>query len=278
MSNQGLRLAFYGKGGIGKSTVAANVSAWFAKMGKSVLHIGCDPKSDSTRTLMGRRIPTVLETLREKTAVTKEDILFSGYGGVCCVEAGGPNAGVGCAGKAISLMAEQLQELGVFQMNWDLIVYDVLGDVVCGGFAIPMRERFVDRVYVVTSEEFMSLYAANNLIRSISLIQQQSEVLFGGFIHNCRVALMPGNRLEIFAGRTQAGIAAKLSYSEELAEAEFQGKTVVECCPKSRIAEEIRILAEQIWNGDGFADVRPLSEEEFEGLCKGTEENLEGRI
>ena len=161
-----LRIAFYGKGGIGKSTVAAHLSAAFARTGKRVLHIGCDPKADSTRCLTSGRIPTVLETLgRSEELLAREQLVFPGAFGVSCVEAGGPQAGAGCAGLGITAMADELNRLGILEEPWDVVVYDVLGDVVCGGFAVPMRKHFVDRVYLITSADFMALYAANNIMQ-----------------------------------------------------------------------------------------------------------------
>ena len=164
-----LRIAFYGKGGIGKSTVAAHLSAAFARTGKRVLHIGCDPKADSTRCLTSGRIPTVLETLgRSEELLAREQLVFPGAFGVSCVEAGGPQAGAGCAGLGITAMADELNRLGILEEPWDVVVYDVLGDVVCGGFAVPMRKHFVDRVYLITSADFMALYAANNIMRGVA--------------------------------------------------------------------------------------------------------------
>ena len=152
------RVAFYGKGGIGKSTIASNVSALLAMQGKKVLHIGCDPKADSTRLLCKERIKTVLEVLEENDCPKREDLVHRSESGVWCVESGGPEAGNGCAGMGIITAMKELERLGVFEEDWDVVIYDVLGDVVCGGFSVPMRQRYVDRVYIVSSADFMSLY------------------------------------------------------------------------------------------------------------------------
>ena len=192
-----LRLAVYGKGGIGKSTIAANLSAAFAAMGKSVLQIGCDPKHDSTRLLLGgRRVETVLEHLdspanqadlmrfRRKAlspdhttaevvaagkgipeGLEKQNILHEGYGGALCIEAGGPRPGVGCAGRGIITTFELLQKLKVDPAEFDVVLFDVLGDVVCGGFGVPMRREHANAILLVTSEEYMPIYAANNILR-----------------------------------------------------------------------------------------------------------------
>lgn len=263
-----IRIAFYGKGGIGKSTVAANVSASLANMGKKVLHIGCDPKSDSTRTLMGRRIPTVLDMLCEKGQICAEDILFRGYAGVTCGETGGPRAGKGCAGRAITVMAEQLESLQVFEENWDVIVYDVLGDVVCGGFAVPMRERLADLVYIITSAEFMSLYAANNIIRSIAEIQQESDIRFGGIIYNQRNAGTGKERVEELAAVTNSILTSSVSYSKEIEIAEYQGKTVVEYAPDSLAAGQFAHLAEKILRKETAGIPRAMSDSQMDQFCK----------
>ena len=165
-----IKIAVYGKGGIGKSTISANVSAAFAKNGHSVLQIGCDPKHDSTRLLLGGKIPvTALDYIRDILPADRnpEDIIYKGYGNVACVEAGGPKPGVGCAGRGIISTFELLEELGIKSSLFDITLYDVLGDVVCGGFSVPIRREYADAIYIVTSGEFMAIYAANNILRGI---------------------------------------------------------------------------------------------------------------
>lgn len=267
MEQNGIRIAFYGKGGIGKSTIAANVSAALAKAGKKVLHIGCDPKSDSTRTLMGRRIPTVLDILRTKEEILAEDLLFHGFCGVSCVESGGPMAGRGCAGKAIALMAQQLSETGIYQKDWDVIIYDVLGDVVCGGFSIPMREHFVDSVYIVTSSEFMSLYAANNILRTIVTLNHDSDIQFGGLIYNQRGSNEINDRVEQFVKKTCSRLVAEVPYSQIIGIAETKGKTVIEHFPKDKTALEFTRLAERVTHRQASETPHVLSDMELEKLC-----------
>ena len=163
------KIAIYGKGGIGKSTTTSNLSAALAEKGYRVMQVGCDPKADSTKGLMGgRRIPTVLEQLRLKgDELRLEDIVFEGYGGVLCVESGGPTPGVGCAGRGIISAFEKLAELRAFEVyRPDVVIYDVLGDVVCGGFAMPIREGYAREVFIVSSGEMMALYAANNMAQA----------------------------------------------------------------------------------------------------------------
>ena len=176
------QIALYGKGGIGKSTTSANLSAALSESGLDILQIGCDPKRDSTRMLMqGRFIPTVMDHVRTKgdADVRLEDIMFTGYRGVRCVEAGGPEPGVGCAGRGIIATFQILERLGA--LKGDIIVYDVLGDVVCGGFAMPMREGYAQEVYLVTSGELMSLYAANNICKAIQRLSLRAK-------NRCRLA------------------------------------------------------------------------------------------
>src|SRR5664280_1424635 len=167
------KIAIYGKGGIGKSTIVSNIAAAHSE-DKNVLVIGCDPKADTTRTLVGERIPTILDILKIKKDASTEDILFAGYGDVRCAESGGPEPGVGCAGRGVIVAMNLLERLGVFSEDLDLIIYDVLGDVVCGGFAVPLCENFADEVYIVTSGEYMALYAANNICKGCLLYTSPS--------------------------------------------------------------------------------------------------------
>ena len=163
------QIAIYGKGGIGKSTTTSNISAALSRQGYKVMQFGCDPKADSTNTLRGGTyIPTVLDTMREKTQVKPEDVIFKGFNGIYCVEAGGPAPGVGCAGRGIITAVQLLKQLKVYEeLDLDVIIYDVLGDVVCGGFAVPIREGIAEHVFTVSSADFMAIYAANNLFKGI---------------------------------------------------------------------------------------------------------------
>ena len=176
------QIALYGKGRIGKSTTSSNLSAALSERGLDILQIGCDPKRDSTRMLMqGRFIPTVMDLVRERgdAAITLADVEFKGYNGVRCVEAGGPEPGVGCAGRGIIATFQILEKFGA--LTGDVVVYDVLGDVVCGGFAMPMREGYAQEIYLVTSGELMSLYAANNICKAIKRLASRAKC-------NCRLA------------------------------------------------------------------------------------------
>lgn len=221
-----LRIAFYGKGGIGKSTVAAHLSAAFARTGKRVLHIGCDPKADSTRCLTSGRIPTVLETLgRSEELLAREQLVFPGAFGVSCVEAGGPQAGAGCAGLGITAMADELNRLGILEEPWDVVVYDVLGDVVCGGFAVPMRKHFVDRVYLITSADFMALYAANNIMRGVARYSGAAPLL-GGLIQNRSHGAGEDALVRSFAEQSGTRVVGILPEDRQLRRADYLHTTV----------------------------------------------------
>jgi nitrogenase iron protein len=253
------KIAIYGKGGIGKSTIVSNIAAAHSE-DKNVLVIGCDPKADTTRTLVGKRIPTILDILKDKKNASTEDILFKGYGDVGCVESGGPEPGVGCAGRGVIVAMNLLERLGIFSQDIDLIVYDVLGDVVCGGFAVPLRENFADEVYIVTSGEYMALYAANNICKGIKKLKGS----FGGIICNCRGI---DNELEIvqeFADRVNSRIIGVIPRSEIVQKSEIDAKTVLEKFPDSEQAELYRKLAEAIFQNKEFVIPEPFEIDEFD--------------
>ena len=183
------KLAIYGKGGIGKSTTTSNLSAALSMLGLKVMQIGCDPKADSTKNLMGGNfIPTVLEVMNKKgDNITLEDIVFEGFNGVLCVEAGGPTPGVGCAGRGIIAAFEKLAELNAFEVYQpDIVIYDVLGDVVCGGFSMPIRNGYADEVYIVTSGEMMSMYAASNISTAVNQFKNRGYASLKGLILNAK--------------------------------------------------------------------------------------------
>lgn len=215
------RVAFYGKGGIGKSTIASNVSALLAMQGKKVLHIGCDPKADSTRLLCKERIKTVLEVLEEKDYPEREDLVYRSESGVWCVESGGPEAGNGCAGMGIITAMKELERIGVLEEDWDVIIYDVLGDVVCGGFSVPMRQGYVDKVYIVSSADFMSLYAANNILKGVVNYSDERNLL-GGLVFNHIREQEEECIAEEFTNRVKGRMAAIIRESKELKLADFR--------------------------------------------------------
>lgn len=266
-----MKLAFYGKGGIGKSTIAANVSAAYAMSGKRVLHIGCDPKADSTRSLMQKRIPTVLEKIEEKgSRLQRNDIVYEGKHGVCCVEAGGPQAGVGCAGLGISAAMKELERLEILAENWDLILYDVLGDVVCGGFSVPMRQHYVDQVMIVTSADYMSLYAANNILKGALHYSSKESCLVSGIILNHVRSEQECQIGRLFAEQTGTKLLAVLKESKEMRIADYQGAMLGELFPKSENMEQIRRILSSIEKNSTEsiqkACKKSLSQEEMDTL------------
>ncbi len=257
------KIAIYGKGGIGKSTIVSNIAAAHSK-DKNVLVIGCDPKADTTRTLVGERIPTILDIIKNKKDATTEDILFQGYGDVKCAESGGPEPGVGCAGRGVIVAMNLLERLNVFSEDLDLIIYDVLGDVVCGGFAVPLRENFADEVYIVTSGEYMALYAANNICKGIKKLKGS----LGGIICNCRGI---ENELEIvqeFAETVKSRIIGVMPRNEIVQKSEIDAKTVLEKFPDSQQAELYRKLANAIYENKEFVIPEPMEINEFDQLFK----------
>nr|UIB38828.1 protochlorophyllide reductase iron protein subunit [Trentepohlia sp. YN1242] len=180
-----MKLSVYGKGGVGKSTIATHISVALAKRGKKVLQIGCDPKHDSTFTLTGFLIPTIIDTLKEKDYhyedVWPEDVIYQGYGGVDCVEAGGPPAGAGCGGYVVGETVKLLKELDAFDA-YDVILFDVLGDVVCGGFAAPLN--YSDYCIIITDNGFDALFAANRIVASVKEKSRSHPLRLAGLIGN----------------------------------------------------------------------------------------------
>jgi nitrogenase iron protein len=269
LNNKVLKIALYGKGGIGKSTIATNLSAAFSKIGLKVLHIGCDPKGDSTRNLVGYKIPTVMEVIQNKgTGIEEKDILYYGFNDIACIEAGGPKAGMGCAGMGITTMTEELQTLGVFNKAWDIVIYDVLGDVVCGGFAVPMREKYVDKVYIVSSSEFMSIYAANNILKSVSRFSDKEKNIFGGLIHNQRTENSKDEIIKSFAKNTNINVLKDIPFTNEIVISELMGKTVIEALPDSNLCEIFISLARIIKNSNDAKVPSPLEDFELEVFRK----------
>ena len=242
------QIAIYGKGGIGKSTTTSNISAALSRQGYKVMQFGCDPKADSTNTLRdGTYIPTVLDTLREKGKVRPEDVIFQGFNGVYCVEAGGPAPGVGCAGRGIITAVQLLKELKTFdELDIDVVIYDVLGDVVCGGFAVPIREGIAEHVFTVSSADFMAIYAANNLFKGIKKYSNSGGALLGGLIANSINAPYAKEIVDDFVARTQTRVVEYVPRSITVTQSELQGKTSVEAFPDSEQAKIYGSLATKI--------------------------------
>jgi nitrogenase iron protein NifH len=242
------QIAIYGKGGIGKSTTTSNLSAALSELGLRVMQFGCDPKSDSTNTLRGGTfIPTVLDTLREKSAVKAAEVIYRGYNGIYCVEAGGPQPGVGCAGRGIITAVELFKQQRVFEdLDLDVVIYDVLGDVVCGGFAVPIREGIAEHVFTVSSADFMSVYASNNLFKGIAKYSASGGALLGGVIANSMGAPFSREIIDDFTARTGTSVVEYIPRSITVTQSELQGKTTVEAAPASSQAGVYRALAQKI--------------------------------
>lgn len=260
MSKKIKQIAIYGKGGIGKSTTTSNISAALSKQGYKVMQFGCDPKADSTNTLRdGSYIPTVLDTLREKNKVKPEDVIFKGFNGVYCVEAGGPAPGVGCAGRGIITAVQLLKQLNVYEeLDLDVIIYDVLGDVVCGGFAIPIREGIAEHVFTVSSADFMAVYAANNLFKGIKKYSNSGGALLGGLIANSINAPYAKEIVDDFVDRTKTRVVEYIPRSVTVTQAELQGKTTIEVSPKSEQAKIYGRLAKKVIETDHSQVPSPL--------------------
>lgn len=243
-----IKIAIYGKGGIGKSTTASNLSAALSQLGYRVMQIGCDPKADSTVTLHDGALQTVLELVRtQKDNFQLEDMVSVGFGGVICVEAGGPTPGLGCAGRGIIAALEKLREKGAYERYQpDIVIYDVLGDVVCGGFSMPMRSGYADRVFVVTSGENMAIHAAANIAAAVNNFKDRGYAQLGGIILNRRNVRDEVAKVEELAQDVESRVIGSLSRSDTVQAAEDLGKTVIEAFPDSEMAREYRALAQTI--------------------------------
>jgi nitrogenase iron protein NifH len=261
------KIAFYGKGGIGKSTTAANVSAALVENNYQVCQIGCDPKNDSTRLLLGRVCSqTVLDMVKKYgDEVKTEQIVHTGFGGVHCVEAGGPEPGVGCAGRGIIVALEKLKALQALPED-AIILYDVLGDVVCGGFAVPIREGYATDIYIVSSGELMSLYAANNIAKGVARYAARGPVRLGGIIGNSRGIANEQALLQEFAGRLNTKLVAYIPRDRTVNKAEIHRKTVIELAPTSPQAAVYRQLANFICENTALNVPTPLAFEDLEEL------------
>lgn len=264
------KIAIYGKGGIGKSTTTQNTVAGLAEMGKKVLVVGCDPKADSTRLLLGGLAQkTVLDTLREEGEdVALEDIIKTGFSETRCVESGGPEPGVGCAGRGIITSINLLEQLGAYSDKWNLdyAFYDVLGDVVCGGFAMPIREGKAQEIYIVVSGEMMAMYAANNICKGIVKFADAGGVRLGGLICNSRKVDNEKEMIEAFAKALGTQMIHFVPRDNMVQRAEINRKTVIDYDPKHSQADEYRTLAKKIDENKMFVIPKPLEMEKLEKL------------
>lgn len=273
------QIAIYGKGGIGKSTVASNLSMAFREQGLKVMQVGCDPKRDSTRNLtQGKLIPTVLETYREhlrmgrdEYAIALEDIVFGGSQGIHCVESGGPEPGIGCAGRGVLTAINILRDLKAFDTySVDVVVYDVLGDVVCGGFAQPIREGYAREIYLVCSGAFMSVYAANNIAKAIRRLSRPGETGLAGVIGNSSGdEQFEKGVLAEFAQTLGSKLIHLIPRSPAIQACEVQCRTVLEHSPDSEEGEVFRELAKRVMDNDRQVIPTPIEElSELEALYR----------
>ena len=264
------KVAIYGKGGIGKSTTTQNTVAGLIEMGKKVMVVGCDPKADSTRLLLGGLAQkSVLDTLREEGEdVELDDLRKMGYGGTWCVESGGPEPGVGCAGRGIITSINMLEQLGAYAPSegLDYAFYDVLGDVVCGGFAMPIRDGKAEEIYIVCSGEMMAMYAANNICKGIMKFAQSGTVRLGGLICNSRAVDNEREMIEELAKKIGTQMIAFVPRDNDVQRAEINRKTVIEWNPEVKQADAYRALAKAIDENQNFVIPKPLAIEELETL------------
>lgn len=268
MAKELRQIAIYGKGGIGKSTTTQNLTAGLLELGKQVMVVGCDPKADSTRLLLGGlHQKTVLDTLRDnKTEVSLEDLQKIGFKGVRCVESGGPEPGVGCAGRGIITSISMLEELGAYTDDLDYVFYDVLGDVVCGGFAMPIREGKAKEIYIVASGEMMALYAANNICKGIARYAEHGDVRLGGIICNSRNVDNELALLKAFTKELNTQLIYFVPRNNIVQQAEIRKKTVIEYQPQSTQAEVYRELAKKIDENKLFTVPTPMTQERLEEI------------
>ena len=262
------QVAIYGKGGIGKSTTTQNTVAALAEAGKHIMVVGCDPKADSTRLLLhGLCQKTVLDTLRDEgDDIELDKILKPGFGNVRCVESGGPEPGVGCAGRGIITSINLLESLGAYTEDLDYVFYDVLGDVVCGGFAMPIREGKAEEIYIVASGELMALYAANNIAKGIKKYADNGKVRLGGIICNSRKVDNELPLLKAFAEELGSQLIYFVPRDNLVQRAEIHKKTVIDFDPTSGQADEYRKLAKAIDENKLFVIPKPMKQERLEEL------------
>ncbi|XES77976.1 MAG: nitrogenase iron protein [Candidatus Bathyarchaeia archaeon] len=264
------QIAIYGKGGIGKSTTTQNTVSALAEMGKKIMLLGCDPKADCTRLLLhGKRQSTVLDVLRDGGGdVSPEQICTNGFGGVMCVESGGPEPGVGCGGRGIITSIQTLHDLGMYTEDLDFVFYDVLGDVVCGGFAMPIREGYAQEIYIVASGEYMALYAANNICKGIKKFADQGQTRLGGIICNSRKVENEEALVAEFAKRINSQLIQFIPRDNIVQRAEINRKTVIDYDPHTAQADIYRSLAKKIVDNTTFTIPTPITLDELENLMR----------
>ncbi|CAA7602342.1 nitrogenase [Acididesulfobacillus acetoxydans] len=264
------QVAIYGKGGIGKSTTTQNTVAALAEMGKKVTIVGCDPKADSTRLILHSKAQTtVMDLARERGSVEElelHEVLVEGYAGIRCAESGGPEPGVGCAGRGVITAINFLEENGAYTTDTDYVFYDVLGDLVCGGFAMPIRENKAQEIYIVTSGEMMAMYAANNIAKGILKYALTGSVRLGGLICNSRKVDKEYELIEELAKRLNTQMIHFLPRDNQVQRAEVRKMTVIEYSPDHPQADEYRALARKMDQNTSLNIPSPMTMDELENL------------
>ncbi len=265
------QVAFYGKGGIGKSTTQQNTAAALASLGHKIMVVGCDPKADCTRLLLrGIRQPSVLDTLRDvgPDQVTLERVITNGYGNVMCVESGGPEPGVGCGGRGVITSIQTLEKLGAYTEDLNYVFYDVLGDVVCGGFAMPIREGYAEEIYIVVSGEYMAMFAANNICKGIQKFAKRGYARLGGLVCNSRLVENEYEMVKEFAKRLNTKMIHFIPRSRDVQRAEINKMTVIDYDKSLAQASEYVSLASKIEENEDFSIPTPITQDELEDLMR----------
>ena len=262
------QVAIYGKGGIGKSTTTQNLTAALGEMGKQIMIVGCDPKADSTRLILGGLAQqTVLDTLREEgDDIELDEIMKTGFAGIRCVESDGPEPGVGCAGRGIITSINMLEQLGAYTDDLDYVFYDVLGDVVCGGFAMPIREGKAEEIYIVASGEMMAMYAANNICKGIVKFADSGGTRLGGIICNSRKVDNEFNMIKAFAEELGSQMIHFVPRDNVVQRAEINKKTVIDYDPTEPQADEYRALAKAVDGNTMKVIPKPMQQERLEEI------------
>ncbi|MBF0447422.1 MAG: nitrogenase iron protein [Magnetococcales bacterium] len=279
--------AIYGKGGIGKSTTTQNLVSGLAEAGNKIMIVGCDPKADSTRLILHSKAQnTIMEMAADAGSVEDlelEDVLKEGYGGIKCVESGGPEPGVGCAGRGVITAINFLEEEGAYEEDLDFVFYDVLGDVVCGGFAMPIRQNKAQEIYIVVSGEMMAMYAANNICKGIVKYASSGSVRLAGLICNSRNTDREDELIEALAAKLGTQMIHFIPRDNVVQRAEIRRMTVIEYDPQSKQADEYRSLAKKIVDNKNFVVPAPLTMDELEelmmefGMMEEEDETIVGR-
>jgi nitrogenase iron protein NifH len=262
--------AIYGKGGIGKSTTTQNLVAALAEAGKKVMIVGCDPKADSTRLILHAKAQnSIMQMASDAGSVEDlelEDVLKVGYADIKCVESGGPEPGVGCAGRGVITAINFLEEEGAYTDDLDFVFYDVLGDVVCGGFAMPIRENKAQEIYIVCSGEMMAMYAANNIAKGIVKYANSGSVRLAGLICNSRQCAREDELIMELAARLGTTMIHFVPRDNVVQRAEIRRMTVIEYESSAKQADEYRSLANKIIENKNFIIPTPITMDELEDL------------